>query len=79
VWEMMNSRLTGRAGMCRVDPAIHDELVEKIGCRTMIMKDREYKGYVYIMEESVKTKKDLEYWLSLALSFNLKAKASKKK
>ena len=43
------------------------------------MKGREYTGYVYVKEESVGTKKGLEYWICLALEFNKKAKASKKK
>ena len=46
---------------------------------TVKMKGREYKGYVYISEEGIKTKKDLAYWISLALDFNKLAKSSKKK
>ena len=34
--------------MCRVDPDIHEECITKNGCRTMEMKGREYKGYVYV-------------------------------
>jgi TfoX/Sxy family transcriptional regulator of competence genes len=64
--------------MCRIDPAIHEETIQKKGCRTMEMKGKEYKGYVYVNEESLKTKKDLDYWTGLALDFNKKAKASKK-
>jgi len=80
---MVNRKLCVSVGdnelMCRVDPTLHDELVEKKGCRTMMMKNREYKGYVYVAEDSITTKKELEYWLSLALLFNSKAKASKSK
>ncbi len=65
--------------MCRVDPALHDELVEQNGYRPTLMKEREYKGYVYISEDSIQTKKELNYWLSLALSFNPKVKALKRK
>lgn len=65
--------------MCRIDPALHDEVVELPGCRTMIMKGREYKGYVYVQEDVLKTKKQLNYWVGLALDFNKHAKASKKK
>jgi len=43
------------------------------------MKGREYKGYVYVSEEGIKTKKDLAYWITLALDFNKLAKSSKKK
>jgi TfoX/Sxy family transcriptional regulator of competence genes len=65
--------------MCRIDPAIHEEVITKNGCRTMKMKGREYKGYVFVSEEVLKTKKDLDYWVKLSLDFNKRAKASKKK
>ena len=65
--------------MCRIDPALHDTLVEMNGVRTMVMKGREYKGYVYVHEDEIKTKKKLEYWVGLALDFNKHAKAAKKK
>jgi TfoX/Sxy family transcriptional regulator of competence genes len=65
--------------MCRIDPELHELSVKKNGCRSVIMKGREYKGYVYVNEEGMKTKKDFDYWIGLALEFNKKAKASKKK
>jgi TfoX/Sxy family transcriptional regulator of competence genes len=65
--------------MCRIDPAIHHEVVEHGGVRPVIMKGREYKGYVYIQEEAIKSKKDFSYWIKLALDYNKLAKASKKK
>ena len=65
--------------MCRIDPAIHEEVIQKKGCRTMVMKGREYKGYVYVNEESMKSKKDFDYWVGLALDFNKRAKPSRKK
>lgn len=65
--------------MCRIDPALHEASIAKNGCRSVIMKGREYKGYVYINEEGMKTKKEFDYWISLALEFNKKAKASRKK
>ena len=37
--------------MCRIDPALHETVAERIGCRTMIMKGKEYKGFVYISEK----------------------------
>ena len=64
--------------MCRIDPAIYEEAIQKKGTRTLKMKGREYKGWVYVNESSIKTKKDLDYWLGLALDFNKTAKASKK-
>ncbi|MFL5809053.1 MAG: TfoX/Sxy family protein [Flavisolibacter sp.] len=64
--------------MCRIDPALHEEAIKRKGCRTVEMKGREYKGYVYVNEEDISSKKDFDYWISLALDFNKRAKASKK-
>jgi TfoX/Sxy family transcriptional regulator of competence genes len=80
---MVNGKMCITVGddeiMCRIDPAIHEDAIQKKGCHTMVMKGREYKGYVLISEEGMKTKKDFTYWVGLALDFNPKAKASKKK
>jgi TfoX/Sxy family transcriptional regulator of competence genes len=65
--------------MCRIDPELYDAVVKKKGCRPVIMRGKEYKGYVYVNEEGIKTKKDFDYWVRLCLEFNKKAKASKKK
>ena len=61
--------ITVRAGriMCRIDPASHDALLRCKGCQTVIMKGREYRGYVYVDAESLKTKNALKYWVDLAL------------
>jgi TfoX/Sxy family transcriptional regulator of competence genes len=37
------------------------------------------KGYVFVDADVLNTKKKLEYWVKLALEFNIIAKASKKK
>lgn len=65
--------------MCRIDPALHDSVTRKKGCKTMKMRGREYKGWILVSEEGMETKKDFEYWIRLALDFNKKAKSSKKK
>ena len=65
--------------MCRIDPEIHDMLVEKNGCRTMDFTNRPMTGYVLIEESEMKRNKDFDYWIGLALEFNPKAKSSKKK
>jgi len=57
---------------------LQETVAEKNGFRTMIMKDREYKGYGYISQQAIKSKKDFDYWVGLALDFNKRAKASKK-
>jgi TfoX/Sxy family transcriptional regulator of competence genes len=80
---MVNGKMcvsvSGDEMMCRFDPALQETVAEKKGFRTMIMKGREYKGYGYISEEGIKSKKDFDYWINLCLEFNSKAKASKKK
>ena len=65
--------------MCRIDPSFHDQAVEKTGCRTMDFTKRPMKGYVMVDDSGMKTKKDFDYWIILALDFNKKAKSSKKK
>ena len=65
--------------MCRIDPALHETAVEKNGCRTMDFTGRPMKGYVMVDDSGMKTKKDFDYWISLSLDFNKKAKSSKKK
>jgi len=65
--------------MCRIDPDFHDTAVEMIGCRTMDFTKRPMRGYVMVDETGMKSQKDFEYWINLALEFNSKAKSSKKK
>lgn len=65
--------------MCRIDPSMDEIVLEKAGCRQMDFTGKPMKGYVFISEEGMKTKKAFEYWISLCLEFNSKAKASKKK
>jgi len=80
---MVNGKMcisvSGDRLMCRFDPVLHDTVVEKEGVRAMIMKGREYKGFAYVEEEAVKTKKAFDYWVELCLDFNPRAKASPKK
>ncbi|MBL7921986.1 MAG: TfoX/Sxy family protein [Bacteroidia bacterium] len=80
---MVNGKMcvnvSGENLMCRFDPSLQEELAEKKGFLPMIMKGKELKGYCYVEPEGFKSKKDFEYWINLCLSFNDKAKASKKK
>src|SRR5258708_31897565 len=80
---MVNEKMCISVGdneiMCRIDPELHEACVAKKGCRPVVMKGREYKGYVYINTEGIKTKKDFDYWIGLALEFNKRAKSSGKK
>jgi len=65
--------------MCRIDPDYHHTAVEKPGCRTMDFTKRPMKGYVLIDETGMKTQKDFDFWIKIALDFNKKAKSSKRK
>ncbi len=56
--------------MCRIDPAIHDKAVAREGCRTVFMKGRAYRGYVYVDAHAVRTTLQLDYWIGLALVYN---------
>ena len=64
--------------MCRFDPELQEEALSKKGAKPMVMKGRQYNGYLYVSEEGYRSKKDFEYWIGLCLDFNKKAKASKK-
>lgn len=64
--------------MLRIDPDQYDELLEKEGCRPMDFTGKPMKGYVFVDTSVLRTKKQLDYWLALALEFNKKAKPSRK-
>lgn len=80
---MVNNKMCITAGddkiMCRIDPSLHEEALKRKGTETVKMRGREYKGYIYVNEGAIKSKKDLDHWIALALEFNKVAKASKKK
>ncbi len=80
---MVNGKMCISVGphrlMCRIDPAIHKEVVERKGARGVKMRGHEYRGFVYVDEDLVKSKKNLEYWVALCLDFNERAKSSKRK
>ncbi len=80
---MVNGKMSISVGdneiMFRVDPSKHDELIKLRGCRTMTIKDREYRGYVMVNEFVIKTKNELDYWIRLALEYNRRAAASRKR
>lgn len=65
--------------MLRLDPAKYDELIEKEGCSPIDFTGKVMKGFVFVDTDVLKTKKQLQYWIDLALEYNKIAKASKKK
>jgi TfoX/Sxy family transcriptional regulator of competence genes len=56
--------------MLRIDPADHDAALKREGCTTVLMKGREYRGYVFVAASSVKNARSLNSWLKKALDFN---------
>jgi TfoX/Sxy family transcriptional regulator of competence genes len=65
--------------MCRIDPALDEVVLKKTGCRLMDFTGKPMKGYVFIDGSGMKTEKAFEYWVSLCLEFNSRAKAARKK
>jgi TfoX/Sxy family transcriptional regulator of competence genes len=65
--------------MCHIDSILQNNLVEKIGCRVMDFTNRPMKGYILIEEVGMKSTKDFNYWVDLAIAFNKFAKSSKRK
>ncbi len=65
--------------MVRLDPEVYDTAIEKEGCEPMNFTGKIMKGFVYVNEEALQTKKQLAYWIGLALEFNKNAKPSKKR
>ncbi len=64
--------------MVRLDPTAYDAVLKKKGCREMNFTGRPMKGFVFVNPEGTNNKKDLNYWVDLALDFNKRAKSSKK-
>ena len=71
---MVNDKLCIAVGkenvMCRIDPSLHDDSILKKGCKPVIMKGREMKGYVYIKNSFLQEEKAIEYWVDLCLEYN---------
>lgn len=71
--------ISGNQLMVRFDPALQMEVEHKAGFSPMWMKERKYKGYGYIDQNSLLSEPDWRYWIGLCLDFNPRAKASKSK
>lgn len=80
---MVNGKMCITAGddeiMCRIDPALYNDAIQQEGCRPVVMKGRIYRGYIYVNERAISSKKDLNHWIQLALSFNEHIKAPRKR
>ncbi len=65
--------------ICRIDPDFHESAVEMTGCRTMDFTKRPMKGWIMIDKTGMKSSKEFDFWINLALEFNRKAKPARKK
>lgn len=65
--------------MCRVDPDLKPELLEKQGCFEMMFTGRPMKAFVQVDEIGLRTQADFDFWIQQCLDYNPKAQASKKK
>src|SRR5687767_10299535 len=68
---MVNGKMcvcvSGDEIMCRIDPVDWEEVVEKEGCRPMVRNGRAMKGFVYVSQGFIKSKKNFDYWVDLCL------------
>ena len=80
---MVNGKMcvnvSGEDLMVRIDPREHEAAIKRNGARTLNMKGRDYKGFIYVSGDGMKEKRDFDYWIGLALDFNQRAKASKQR
>ncbi len=71
---MVNGKMCLTAGpgrmMCRINPELHEEEVSKKGCTTVLMRGKEYRGYIYVQEDFLNSSSDFQHWIDLALEFN---------
>ncbi|TGL61093.1 TfoX family protein [Leptospira sarikeiensis] len=65
--------------MCRIDPEIFESVLKKKKARPMIHNGNLMKGFLFISEEDLKTKKEFEYWIKLSLEYNKVSKPAKAK
>jgi TfoX/Sxy family transcriptional regulator of competence genes len=65
--------------MVRFHPDRYDEIMERDNAEPMDFTGKVMKGYVFVDPENLKTRRQLAFWIGLALAYNEQAPASKKK
>ncbi len=87
MFNVLNFMVNGKTCVCvsaenlmlRFDPSRQEELSEKNGYETMLMKGKEYKGYCYINPDGFNERKDFEFFINLCLDYNKFTRSSKKR
>lgn len=64
--------------MVRFNPDMQDELIQQDGCTAMDFTGKVMRGYVFVSNTVLQTKKQLNEWIQLALAYNPTAKSSRK-
>ena len=59
--------------MARIGPSAYETALRKKGCREMNFTGKPMKGFVFVGPAGTADKKDLSYWIGLALEFNKQA------
>ena len=65
--------------MIRIDPALTEEIMKKEGCTPIDFTGKIMNGYAFVDAGVLKSKKQLEYWVNLALDYHKFAKPSAKR
>ena len=65
--------------MVRLDPEKYNEVIRRKGCQPMDFTGKVMKGFVFVDASVLAPKKELKYWVDLALDYNKIARPSKKR
>ncbi|MBK6642759.1 MAG: TfoX/Sxy family protein [Bacteroidia bacterium] len=65
--------------MRQIDPEQHEQAIKRPGCKTMDFTSRPMIGFVLIDDPGMKTQKEFDFWIGMALEFNSRAKSGKRK
>lgn len=68
--------VSGEEIMCRISPALFEEMADSPGVRPMVRNGKAMQGFVYVSEAVIRTRTALDYWIQAVLAFNPQAKIS---
>jgi hypothetical protein len=71
--------IEGARLMVRLDPDVYEESLRQPGCVPMDFTGKPMRGFVFVEAEGIATRQLLQPWINLALEFNPRAKASRRK
>lgn len=65
--------------MVRIDPDVYEAALDRPGCVPMDFTGRPMRGFVFVEPEGIESRPELDSWIALALEFNPRAVASRRK